>query len=334
MAVSQLFLVPNAAQSARATTISIISAPARGDTYRLGETIEFEVTFSEEVDVRGTPQLALVMRDASDGTASEFRAGYVREESATKLVFAYTVAAGDRAAGGIATGSTPLESSGARVTVPDGSAVISALTVSSYIQGAGSRSKVDSSLVLSGGVCERTPLVRDAILTAVTDNDSNVADCSQVTEAHLAAVTGVLGVEGLTSIAAGDFAGLSGIGEITLSGTGIETLPAGLFDGLGAHVGSGLHIGLTHLPKDYFRGLGRLAVLDLSDNRLAAGALPDGIFEPLTELILLELLRNPGFDSFMPVADAGPGGVLSARPERHLGRASDRRRALGVQRPL
>ena len=106
MAVSQLFLVPNAAQSARATTISIISTPARGDTYRLGETIEFEVTFSEEIDVRGTPQLGLVMLDAADDTASEFRAGYVREESATKLVFAYTVAGRDRAAGGIATGST------------------------------------------------------------------------------------------------------------------------------------------------------------------------------------------------------------------------------------
>ena len=42
-------------------------------------------------------------------------------------------------------------------------------------------------------------------------NDSNVSNCSQVTQAHLAAVTGTLTVEGLTSLAAGDFAGLSGI---------------------------------------------------------------------------------------------------------------------------
>ena len=154
----------------------------------------------------------------------------------------------------------------------DGSAVISALTVSSYIQGAGSRSKVDSSLVLSAGICERTLQVRNAIVAAVTEDDSNVTDCSQVTEAHLAAVTGVFLLEDLTSLAAGDFAGLSGIREITLGGSGIETLPAGLFDGLGAHIGLGLEIGLTHLPKDYFRGLGRLAVLNLSGNRLAAGS--------------------------------------------------------------
>ena len=42
MAVSQVFLVPRQHKAARATTISIISSPARGDTYRLGETIEFE----------------------------------------------------------------------------------------------------------------------------------------------------------------------------------------------------------------------------------------------------------------------------------------------------
>ena len=172
---------------------------------------------------------------------------------------------------------------------------------------------------LSGGICDRTLQVRNAIVAAVTVKDSNVSNCSQVTETHLAAVTGTLRVDGLTSLAAGDFAGLSGIREITVSGSGIETLPVGLFDGLGAHVGSGLHIGLTHLPKDYFRGLGRLAVLNLRDNRLAAGSLPDGIFEPLTELISLQLLGNPGFDSFMPVADAGPGGVLSAGQTVTLG---------------
>ena len=316
VAVSQLFLVPNAAQSARATTISIISTPARGDTYRLGETIEFEVTFSEEVDVRGTPQLALVMRDASDGTASEFRAGYVREESATKLVFAYTVAAGDRAAGGIATGSTPLESSGARITVPDGSAVISALTVSSYIQGAGSRSKVDGSLVPSVGVCNRTLQVRDAIVTAVTD----ATDCSQVTSAHLAAIDGTLTVQGLTSLNAGDFAGLTAVEILLLRRGAIETLPVGVFDELGSVRSLALDNGLTHLPRDIFRGLGdTLTRLGLLHNELAAGGLPDGIFEELTKLTSLQLIGNPGTDTFTTTADAGPGGTVSAGQTVTLG---------------
>ena len=88
-----------------ATALSITSSPALSDTYRLGETIEFEVTFSEAVNVRGTPQLALVMRDASDNAASEFAARYVYGTGTTKLVFAHTVLAADRAAGGLATGA-------------------------------------------------------------------------------------------------------------------------------------------------------------------------------------------------------------------------------------
>ena len=96
MAVSQLFLVPNAAQSARATTISIISTPAvgeylpsgrnhrvRGDLLRRGRRARHAAA---------RPCHARCGGDA----ASEFRASYVRRSSATKLVFAYTVAAGDR----------------------------------------------------------------------------------------------------------------------------------------------------------------------------------------------------------------------------------------------
>ena len=248
MGVSQLFLVPTATQSARATAISIISSPPSGDTYRLGEIMEFEVTFSEAVNVRGTPQLALVMRDASDDTASEFRAGYVRSSSTTKLEFAYIVAAGDQAAGGIATGATPLEQTGARITAAaDGSAAASTLTASSYIQASGSRSKVDGSFDLSGGVCERTLQVRNAIVEKV----EAATDCSQVNEEHLTTLTGRLLVEGLTSIAAGDFAGLSGITALNLLGSGIKSLPAGLLDGLGSLTELSFHTGLTHLPKGY-----------------------------------------------------------------------------------
>ena len=129
----------------------------------------------------------------------------------------------------------------------------------------------------------------------------------------MAAVTGRLLVEDLTSLAAGDFAGLSGITRLTLDGSGIETVPAGLFDGLGSLTTLGVQVGLTHLPKDIFRGLGdTLTLLNLSENRLAAGGLPDGIFEPLTELTTIRLGDNPGSDSFRPTADAGPGGMLSA----------------------
>ena len=165
------------------------------------------------------------------------------------------------------------------------------------------------------GFCGRTPQVRDAIVAAVTA----ASDCSQVTEAHLAALTGTLTVNGLTSVAAGDFAGLSGITGLSLGGSGIETLPAGRLDGLGLLTALGLQVGLTHLPKEYFRGLGGLTGLNLSGNRLAAGGLPDGIFEPLTKLTGIDLTGNPGSASFKPIADAGPGGTLSAGQTVTLG---------------
>ena len=291
--LSQVFVVDAARTTPSATALSITSSPALSDTYRLGETIEFQVTFSEAVNVRGTPQLALVMRDASDNTASEFAARYVSGTGTTKLVFAYTVAAADRAAGGLATGAAPLQLNGATITaVSGGFPATSALTASEWLQAAGSRSKVDGSLSFTDGVCERTAQVRDAIVTAV----SAASDCSQVTDAHLSAITGTLfRVSGLTSLKLGDFAGLSGLGQLTLYGSGIETLPVGLFDGLDSLGVLIVEVGLTGLPKDIFRGLGdTLNGLYLSGNaipgnRLAAGSLPDGVFESLTKLTIHQL---------------------------------------------
>ena len=166
--LSQIFVAKATRTAPSATALSITSSPALSDTYRLGETIEFEVTFSEAVNVRGTPQLALVMRDASDNAASEFAARYVYGTGTTKLVFAHTVLAADRAAGGLATGAAPLQLNGATITaVSDGFPATSALTVSEWLQAAGSRSKVDGSQTVStDGVCGRTKEVRDAIVAA------------------------------------------------------------------------------------------------------------------------------------------------------------------------
>ena len=158
-------------------------------------------------------------------------------------------------------------------------------------------------------------------MTAVTDDDSNVSNCSQVTETHLAAVTGTIEVSGLTSIGADDFAGLSGITRLNLGGSGIETLPAGLFDGLEiAHQVGGR--GRTDPSAEGLLPRSRQAHYSRPDhsNRLAAAGLPDGIFEPLTKLTLIRPRRQPGHpDSFRPTADAGPGGMLSAGQTVTLG---------------
>ena len=313
--LSQVFVVKADLSTPTTNDISIISSPAAGGAYRLGETIQIKVTYSDTVTVGGTPGVGLSIKSATGTDDNEYNALYSHGSGTRELVFGFTVPSGLKDDDGIELASDPLRLNGAAIVESsEGRATVWNLAAERNIGG-----KVDSSQTFSGGVCDRTLQVRNAILSKVATNDNNVSNCSQVTEVHLAAVTGVLFVENLTSLAAGDFAGLSGIREITVSGSGIETLPAGLFDGLSAHIGLGLQIGLTHLPKDYFRGLGRLAVLNLSGNRLAAGSLPDGIFEPLTKLINLELIDNPGSDSFTPMADAGPGGVLSAGQTVTLG---------------
>ena len=307
--LSQVFVLGGASPST--TDISISSSPVVGDTYRLGETVEVEVTYSEAVTVRGTPAVGLAVRSATESNDIEYDAAYVRGSGTTKLVFAFTVPTGLKDDDGIQLHSSALRLNGARiVTASYGLPAVWNLAAERNIGG-----KVDSALTLSVGICDRTPPVRDAIVAAVTA----ASDCSQVTEAHLAGMTGTLEVTGLTSVAAGDFAGLSGITGITLTGSGIETLPAGPFDGLGSLTGLGLQVGLTRLPKDIFRGLGGLTGLNLSGNRLAAGGLPDGIFEPLTKLNSIDLTGNPGFDSFRTTADAGPGGTLSAGQTVTLG---------------
>ena len=43
---------------------------------------------------------------------------------------------------------------------------------------------------VTGGICERTQQVRDALVTAVQANNAAVTDCSLVTEAHLDRIAG------------------------------------------------------------------------------------------------------------------------------------------------
>ena len=69
--------------------------------------------------------------------------------------------------------------------------------------------KIPAATPLVGGICGRTRAVRDALVDAI----SGVSNCADVTDADLAAITGtlVLSGEGITELAAMDFAGLTGV---------------------------------------------------------------------------------------------------------------------------
>ena len=138
-------------------------------------------------------------------------------------------------------------------------------------------------------ICDRTPEVRDAILKAL-----NRADCSTVASAgaRLAGIKTLnLSGEGLTSLRAGDFEGLTRLQSLYLFGNRLTTLPDGVFDGLDRLQSLSLDGNqLTTLPAGVFDGLDRLYQLYLYGNRLTS--LPEGVFDDLTRLHTLALHTN------------------------------------------
>ena len=162
----------------------------------------------------------------------------------------------------------------------------------------------------TAGICGRTQQVRTAILGKI----SGVTDCADVTDAHLAAITGTLSLQedGITALAAGDFDGLTAVSFLHLDYNSLETLPDDVFDELTALTRLALGSNsLDTLPAGVFEELTALTSLGLSFNSLST--LPAGVFEELTALTTLRLEGNPGAP-FSPTAVALPddGTVLPA----------------------
>ena len=132
---------------------------------------------------------------------------------------------------------------------------------------------------LTGGICDRTPRVRDRILVLLKNRHSYKGDCSGVTGTHLAKLKSLdLGRNPSTespftmSLRRDDFEGLVTLERLYMRETGLRSLPAGVFDGL------------TSLEE-----------LELDNNRLRS--LPPGVFADLRLLERLELQRNPSLES-------------------------------------
>ena len=276
------------------TGVALTSVPRADATYRRGETIEVSVTFSAPVTVTGppamTPTIGLEM-----GTKT-MQAAYVRTAGLAVLVFEYTVTADDADDDGIAVPANGILLAGGTIGDVNGAALLGHDAVA-----ADAAQRVDGSLP-TGGVCERTPQVRDALVAKAKANDPLVTNCSQVGDDdgidELAGITGALDLsgQGIAALKPGDFAGLSGVTTLLLSDNALTALPAGVLDGLGA-----------------------VTLLFLNDNALGAGSIEDGVFEPLTGLTELHLGGNPGSASFVPRADAGEDLVLRAGESATLG---------------
>ena len=139
------------------------------------------------------------------------------------------------------------------------------------------------------GICARTEAVRDAIVARI----ESARDCAQVTAAHLAGIADPLelGDKGITSLKAGDFAGLSKLTEIWLDNNQLTSLPSDLFAGLSALWFLDLSNNrLTSLSAGAFNGLPALERLVLGANPLST--LPAVVFDGLSSLTTLRLDQN------------------------------------------
>ena len=138
-----------------------------------------------------------------------------------------------------------------------------------------------------GGICNRTPEVRDAILALLPTND-----CTVVTTGQLEEVSGTLNLRnrGIATLKPDDFAGLTALQTLDLEHNRLNSLPADVFDELGSL--GWLWLGdnsLRSLPPDVFDSLEGLRELGLGGNRLER--LPARLFRRLDNLWGLNLSR-------------------------------------------
>ena len=131
----------------------------------------------------------------------------------------------------------------------------------------------------TGGICGRTPAVRDALLDLIENNAGAAVACADVTDAQLNAITGTLLLDnkGIPALAVGDFDGLTALTELHLTSNLLTELPGGVFEPLASlqilRLNSNM---LTELSAGVFDELAALRELSLGSNSLTGSVAKSG----------------------------------------------------------
>ncbi len=293
------------------TDVSVTSRPADGtDTFKRGERVEITFTFDEAVEVQNAGTAgADVYINVSVGNAGVFnqQTNFSRQDHPRKLVFAFTVTVshvdgnGFCIGGGCGADNIKLRNSGAVVATADDVAA-----KRNYGRVQTSWKLAGGSEGLTGGVCDRQPAVRDAIVAKI----SAASTCAEVTDAHLTAIGSLdLSGDAIGALRKSDFEGLTSLHTLDLSGNALDHLPADLFEPLDPSMRTLKLNGnpLGALPAGLFDGLTGIQELDLADTGLTE--LPAGLFADLDSLQELRLVENR-LRAFPSAALADVAGTL------------------------
>ncbi len=149
-------------ESPGVTGVTITSAPTRGvgsfNSYGASANIDVDVTFSGQVTVTGSPQLAL-------GIGSRIRQAAYRSASGATVSFRYTVIGADRDSDGISIGASALTLNGGSIKV---GGVDVDLSLGSHVMGAQSDHTVDGGGASFDGVQSPAYTFTRGVLHSVT----------------------------------------------------------------------------------------------------------------------------------------------------------------------
>ena len=146
-----------------------------------------------------------------------------------------------------------------------------------------------------GGICNRTPIVQEALLQALKDTNKvhPLPQCDGVTSQHLALLTGELSLQWqrIDTLQPQDLQALTNLQELNLADNSIASLPDDLLTEIPLLESIDLsNNDLTEIPEAAFKNNPNLRRIDISENQIAS--LPKGLLTQATNLLKFEAAAN------------------------------------------